>query len=270
MRRHFPSFVASLSLAFATALWADAGAASPDPFGGARAASPPTKAATIAPGLRLRTHDHQGWFGPAVPGFVPKQLADMKLDLLDRQGTSWIAVYREATFDACGLEKRNCKAEVRIFDESGGELVTLPLNPFLSRRTKLEVQDVRYDGTTVFFNEACQSYSREADGKCSALVAVDPYQKKVVWRTTNLVSNNWFVLAGDYVVSAYGFTGEKAFIRVVRKKDGAIMDTKALPGTNFEMFLSGDDVAVDCWYDIGRVHYRLTGQDGPAPKLTRR
>jgi len=195
----------------------------------------------------------------------------MKLDLLDRSGNAWVALYR-GSFDACGAAtpgSLNCDAEVRLYDCTGALLAAVPLKPLMSRPDQLEVQDVRYDGGTLYFNEACQTYSREAGGRCSSLVAVEPVAKRVLWRTRPLVSNNWFVIAGDYLVAAYGFTGERASIRVVRRTDGAIVDTQPLDHTNFEMFLEGDTVAVDLWFDIGRVHYTLVGRSGPTPKLVR-
>ena len=33
------------------------------------------------------------------------------------------------------------------------------------------LKNVRYDGGVLYFNEACQSYSKEAQGKCSSIVA---------------------------------------------------------------------------------------------------
>jgi hypothetical protein len=224
------------------------------------------------PGLRLRTHVLAGdgkWIGPDVPSFVPGTVGNMHLDLLDRTASAWVALYREG-FDACGAGTpgaRNCNAEVRVFDCAGKELAAVPLAPLMSRRDHLEVQDVRYEGGTLYFNEACQSYSREAGGRCSALVAVEPGARRVLWRTRSLVSNNWFVVAGDYLVAAYGFTGERAAIHLVRRSDGAIVDSKPLRHTNFEMYLQGDTVAVDLWYDIGRVHYRLSDLDTKHPKL---
>jgi hypothetical protein len=140
----------------------------------------------------------------------------------------------------------------------------------MSRKDHLEVQDIHFKDNTLYFNEACQTYSRDVGGKCSAMVAIDPFAKKQVWRTPNLVSNNWFVLAGnDFIVTAYGFTQEPSSIRIVRRRDGAILDTKPLKHTNFEMNLlpSGDTVAIDLWHDIGRVHYKLLGLDTSSPKL---
>lgn len=209
------------------------------------------------------------WNGPEVPSFVPIESGSRWLDLLDTVGSTYVAVYRERPADWRTTKNRNLSSEVRLFDCAGKELTSVVLDAHLSRPDQLEVQDVRYDGTTLYFNEACQTYSREAGGRCSTLVALDPIAKKVLWRTGSLVSNNWFALTGDYLVTAYGFTGEPASIRVVRKKDGAVLHTQSLQGTNFELFQQGDSIAVEHWHTIGRVLYKMNGFDGAAPSLTR-
>jgi hypothetical protein len=235
----------------------------------------PPQTRPLAPGLRMRTHTRGNpgygsgfvWNGIEVPSFVPISSGNRLLDLLDRVGTTYVALYRQDILTC--MSKKNCSNEVRLFDCGGKELASVVLDPHMSRADHLEVQDVRYDGTTLFFNEACQSYSSEAGGKCSALVALDPIGKKVLWRTGSLVSNNWFAVTGDYLVAAYGFTMEPATLRVLRKKDGAIMDTKRLQGTNFELFQDGDTIAAEHWHDIGRAIYKMQGFDGASPKLVR-
>lgn len=235
----------------------------------------PAQSAAPDPALRLRSHarprDHV-WIGPEVPAFVPLEAAgNTTLDLLDRTDDGgWIATYRER-FDTCGVGEgdKNCTAIVRIYDCNGLVTSETTLNAFMSSTKHLEVQDVRYAGGTVYFNEACQSYSREAGGKCSSLVAVDPVAKKTLWRTAPLSSNNEFVVLGDYIVTAYGFTGEPASIRVVRRRDGAVVDQHMLGRTNFEMRVHGDVLSVAVYYDVGNANFRMTGWSGPAPKLVR-
>lgn len=241
--------------------------------------SPPMKEAP-PPGLRLRTHvvttPQTKWIGPDVPSFVPPMSGTRKLDLLIREDSTWVALYKD-DFQTCtngGNDMwRNCSTEARLFDCAGVEKAAVSLNAFMSRKDHLEVQDIHFKDNTLYFNEACQTYARDAGGKCSAMVAVDPFNKKLVWRTGSLISNNWFVLAGpnsDFIVTAYGFTQEPSSIRILRRKDGAVLDTKPLKHTNFEMHLlgSGDVVGVDLWHDIGRVHYKLSALDTASPKLS--
>jgi len=213
-----------------------------------------------------RPADHL-WIGPDVPSFVPLEIGTSELDLLDpRAGGGWIATYRER-LDLCGWPKGNCAATVKLFDGYGKETDSVALKPLLSRPDQLEVQDVRVADDVLYFNEACQTYSREAGGKCSSLVAYDLTSKKVLWRTRSLTSNNELRVVGAYVVAAYGFAGEPASISVVRRKDGALMDRRALPGTNFEMTTKGDVLSVEIYHAIGTANFRLKDFDGAAPKL---
>jgi len=130
------------------------------------------------------------WNGPEVPSFIPIESGPRWLDLLDQNGTTYVALYRERPAEWTTLGNRNRSSKVRLFDCSGKELASVLLDSYMSRPEHLEVQDVRYDGSLLFFNEACQTYSREAGGQCSALVALDPIGKTVMWRTGSLVSNN--------------------------------------------------------------------------------
>jgi len=267
----------SLSLAILLAAGvADAGAkATVTKLDGLVIMSPsPTQAPP--PGLRLRTMVRPAdrlWIGPDIPREVPFEVGELKLDLLDaRPGGGWVATYRER-FEPCYArgEHANCGTLVKIFDKANTEVVSLSLDSFLSHKDHLEVQDVRFvasgAGGALYFNEACQSYSSEAGGKCSALIAVDPFAKKVLWRTAPLASNNEFLVQGDYLVAAYGFTGEKASIRIVRRSDGKVMEQQPLQHTNFEMFTSKDTLSVEMYYTFGRANFRMEGFAGAAPKL---
>lgn len=214
----------------------------------------------------VRPADHL-WIGPDVPASIPLEVGTSELDLLDpRDGGGWIATYRQR-IELCASPKTNCGALVKLFDAQGTETDSLSLAPYYSRADQLEVQDLRVADNVVYFNEACQTYSRDAGGRCSSLVAVDLTTKKVLWRTRSLVSNNELRVVGAYVVTAYGFTGEPASISVVRRTDGALMDRQALPGTNFEMTTKGKVLSVEVYGKIGTANFALKGFDGPLPKL---
>ena len=228
------------------------------------------------PGLRLRTMVRPAdrlWIGIDIPSHVPLELGELKLDLLDPTSDGFLATYRER-YESCALrgDRATCKTIVKIFDGKKKETASIALDPLLSRADGLEVQDVQYveehGSATLYFNEACQTYSKEVSGKCSALVAFDVATKKVLWRTQSLVSNNYFLVVGQYLVAAYGFTNEPAFIHVVRRRDGKVMDRQKLAHTNFEMTLKGDALAVELYYTYGRANFRIAGFDGDAPKLT--
>jgi hypothetical protein len=229
------------------------------------------------PGLRMRTMVRPAddlWIGPTPPAHVPLSIGHgVNLDLLDAtKSGGLVAVYRENLTDCSERGPWvNCSTTVKIFDKSQKEAFSLPLDGYLSRKDHLEVQDVRFvesaGGGTLYFNEACQTYSKDAGGKCSSLVAVDVASKKLLWRSEPLVSNNHFLVIGNYLVAAYGFTAEQGFIRVVRRSDGKVTSKQALRH-NFEMSLSADVLDVQMYYTDGTAHFRVAGFDGDAPTLT--
>ncbi len=214
----------------------------------------------------VRPADHL-WIGPDVPAYIPVEVGTSELDLLDpRAEGGWIATYRER-LDLCGSPERNCNTLMKLFDRYGSEIDSLALAPFYSRHDQLEVQDLRVADNVLYFNEACQTYARDAGGQCSSLVALDLASRKVLWRTRSLVSNNEFRVVGPYVVAAYGFTDEPASITVVRRKDGAVMDRHTLPGTNFEMTTKAGVVSIEVYGTIGTANFKLKDFGGPWPKL---
>ena len=206
--------------------------------------------------------------GPQVPGFVSLMEETMELFLLDRVGDEFMAFYREpyGAGDCAAGGVANCRYFVRLYDIRGAELWRVELGDLLSRKTQLEVQDVRYGDGTLYFNEACQSYSSGAKGKCSALIAYDPVAGTKRWSTRNLVSNGEFLIHGDYIVSGYGFTGERDYVFVVRRSDGKVMH-KASVKTAPETFTVADDGLLEVQLYSGHVLFEFRGWDGRKPKL---
>lgn len=228
---------------------------------------------------RLRAHTEgslslgsaRTWVGPQVPGFVVLLEDTMELFLLDRVGDEFMAFYREpygaGTCDT-GTDSV-CRYFVRLYDIEGNEMWGVPLHDLLSAKAHLEVQDVRYADGTLYFNEACQSYSSEAKGKCSYLVAYDPKAKEVRWRTKNLVSNGRFLIHGDYIVAGYGFTAEKDFIYVVSRNDGSILQKVPLKKSP-ETFELTEDGLLRVQVYPGTLHwFEMRGWDTDRPKLVK-
>ncbi len=232
-------------------------------------------------GKRLRSHTKilsQGrgrvWHGPEVPSFVPLTPGKLELDILDRVPGGYMALYREP-FESCGYDSNhpNCQSEVRIFDCAGKTTAVVPLNQYHSRKTHLEVQDARLDGRVLYHNEACITYSRQAGGRCSSLVAVDVPTGKVLWRTRPLTSNNAFLVHGDHIIAGYGFTAEPSAIHVLRKKDGkrlsrTALKTKAFPGGNHDaLSIEGSLLRVGVYEEWNDLTFRLLGFDKGKPHL---
>jgi hypothetical protein len=225
---------------------------------------------------RLRSHTDGAlgakstrvWVGPPVPAFVPLASGTKELFVLDPAPGGYFALYRDP-YDAssCTLGgSKNCESEVAAFDCSGKTSFRIAITPFLSSKNHLEIQDVRFSRDVVYFNEACQSYSSQAKGKCSSLVAFDPYARKVLWRTSPLVSNNRFKVYDKYIVTGYGFTAEPDFLFVVRRSDGKVMQKVGIPSAH-EYLIEGPG-SVLAQLEQGRgLLFSLEGFDGPGPKL---
>lgn len=165
------------------------------------------------------------WVGPQVPGSTPLTEGTAELFILDHVPDGFLAFYRDpyrASSCTAG-DAKNCDYFAKFFDICGDPVWSLALNPLLSRTDHLEIQDIRWFDGTLYFNEACQSYSKEAGKRCSSLVSVNPKTGSVNWRTKPLVSNGEFLVEENYIVAGYGFTAEKDNLFVVRRSDGKVL-----------------------------------------------
>jgi hypothetical protein len=222
---------------------------------------------------RMRAHvagslsvDARGraWKGGDVPSFVPKLVESMTLFLLDEADGGYLAFYREMYgLTTCGLnDDQNCAYEARHYDARGALRWRLPLNPLLSRPDQLEIQDIRLAGGVLYFNEACQSYSSGANGRCSSLVAVDPRAAKVLWRTEPLVSNSRFVVRGCYLVAGYGFTAERDHVFLVDRTTGKVVQRLPVSSAPEQMFLTSRERLQIQLYSGETGRFKLVDFDG--------
>ncbi len=153
-----------------------------------------------------------------TPAYMPRSLEGLELFIADPVREGWLAFYREP------LERWEGPANPRfravLFGGEGERLWDLKLNRFLTRPDHLEIQDIRYSEGKLYFNEACQSYSREAEGRCSSVVRLDPRRGEVEWRTPPLTSNNIFLPYGPYIIAGYGFSGEPDHLYLIERNSG--------------------------------------------------
>jgi len=207
-----------------------------------------------------------GWIGPEVPAYVPKKLGTLELMLLDEVEGGHVALYRDPYGrSSCKVgDDQNCSYEVRRYRDGKLEW-SLPLTRLLSRPEHLEVQDIRLAGDVLYFNEACQTYSMEAGGECSSLVAVDPKARRVLWRTPSLTSNNRFVVRGCYIVAGYGFTSEPDAVHLIDRGSGQVLQKLPVGSAPESYKLAGDQVDVTLYSGAVR-HYRLDNLDGVAAR----
>ncbi len=254
--------------------------------------SPPAQARAPG-GARLRSHTLQKpntrtyqqlkiWAGPEVPRFVPLTVGKSQLSMLDAIPGGYMALYREP-YTSCqrlkrkkggGLDWTNCQSEVMLFDCAGKAKVRVSLHRYHKRKDYLEVQDVRVDGDMLYFNEGCITYSREAGGRCSQLVAVDLRTGKEKWRTGFKTSNNVFLVHGGYIIGGYGFTAEPSALNIFRKKDGRLLrkkrlKTKSFPGGNHDFLRieRGDVLRVGVYEHFKDLKFSLKGLSADRPSL---
>ncbi len=226
---------------------------------------------------RLRTHVEGGlargmervWVGIEVPAFVDIAVGTQELFLLDETADGLLAVYRDpygaGTCDTGG--GRNCAYTIRMHARDGTTAWALDTGPLVSRTDQIEIQDVRYEGGTLYFNEACQSYSSGARGRCSSLVAVEPRAGRVLWRTPPLTSNNVFLVLPTYVVCGYGFTSEPDHLFVVRRTDGRVVHRTRLRSAHEALTLVEPTILEARIYPGQVVRFRLEGFEGARPRL---
>ena len=195
-----------------------------DPFGGAGSYRQVGLRGTNKPnGMEYRLRRS---IPRVTPSFVPRTLDGLELFIADPAPEGWMAFYREPL--DMWVWSENPRFRVILFDERGKRFWDLELNRFLSRPADLEIQDIRYYGRRLYFNEACQSYSREAGGECSALVKVDPWYRRVEWRTPNLISNNVFIVHDPWIIAGYGFTNEPDALFLVEQRSGKVVGRRGI------------------------------------------
>jgi hypothetical protein len=106
----------------------------------------------------------------------------------------WLGFYRLPTSDD------NYNFVVVIYNNDLKPMHVLNLCDIANNRY-CEVQDVRWDADNhnLLFNMACPSYSEMINGKGSKLYCYNVADKRIVWETDYLVSNDIFILNDKYV-----------------------------------------------------------------------
>ncbi|MBR5392703.1 MAG: SH3 domain-containing protein [Prevotella sp.] len=129
----------------------------------------------------------------------------------------WLGFYRLPTSDD------NYNFVVVIYNNDLKPIHVLNLCDIANNRY-CEVQDVRWDADNhnLLFNMACPSYAELINGKGSKLYCYSVADKRIVWETDYLVSNDIFILNDKYVFCSYGFTSEKKFLYMLDKLTGKV------------------------------------------------
>ena len=148
---------------------------------------------------------------------LPKVAGTENLELFIAEPTDfgWLTLYRLPMADD------NYEFVVVLYADDKQPIETINLCDITNNRY-CEVQDVRWDADNhcVLFNMACPSYSSMINGKGSKLYSYGVDQKRIVWETDYLVSNDIFILNDKYVFCGYGFTDERDYLFMLDKKTG--------------------------------------------------
>ncbi len=147
---------------------------------------------------------------PVVP-----EAQGLELFISEPTDMGWLALYRKP------MGASDYNFVVVLYDHNKKPTATINLCNITNNRY-CEVQDVRWDADThhLLFNMACPSYASEINGKGSKLYCYDVAQRRMVWETDYLVSNDIFILDHDFVYCAYGFTNEKDYLYMLDKRTG--------------------------------------------------
>ena len=127
----------------------------------------------------------------------------------------WLGFYRLPT------SADNYDFVVVLFNHDKQPTATINLCD-VSNNRYCEVQDVRWDADNhnLLFNMACPSYASGVNGKGSKLYSYNVENRRIVWETDYLVSNDIFILDRNFVFCSYGFTSEKKFLFMLDKQTG--------------------------------------------------
>ncbi len=118
-----------------------------------------------------------------------------------------------------GWQGNRCTFELRLADGSGVP-VTLgaPDVPPLTTVSAL----VRAD-SAVWVSLSFNGYTREFPQGGNRIIALDLCDGRIAWRSKDSMSNGGLLLLDDYLVSPYGFTGERRFVYVLDAHSGRVV-----------------------------------------------
>ncbi len=108
-----------------------------------------------------------------------------------------------------------------------------------------EVVWAREASGTLYVENAHWTYARSSYGRNAYITAIDLKTKNAIWRSPALVSNaNTFVVAGDYLVTGYGFTAEPDYLYLLVRRNGHVVERLRLPSAPERISRRGDKIFV--------------------------
>jgi hypothetical protein len=112
-------------------------------------------------------------------------------------------------------------------------------------------------GGILYVQNAHLTYARSSYGQNAYITAIDVKTGKRLWRSKALVANaRNFVVAGDYLVTGYGFTAESDWLYLLDRRSGRIVERLALPSGPERITKSGNVITVRTYDHVVRVRLR--------------
>lgn len=157
---------------------------------------------------------------PPPPRWAPRTFHGAALDLSFRQGRTVFLVYGGRYL----LGANRSTQAVRY---------ALDLTAFTRAPNRGELEPVTWareaDGV-VYVSTSHSTYATATAGRNAYVSAVDPRAGTLLWRSRALVANaRTFVVAGERIVTGYGFTAEPDFLYLLDRRTGRVLDRLRVP-----------------------------------------
>jgi hypothetical protein len=108
-----------------------------------------------------------------------------------------------------------------------------------------EVVWAKAENGVLYVETAHDTYARSSFGLNAYLNAIDLRTRKLRWRSPALVANAAdFVVAGDLIVSGYGFTDEPDYLYAISSQTGRVAARLLLPNAPERIVLRGEKLDV--------------------------
>jgi hypothetical protein len=125
------------------------------------------------------------------------------------------------------------------------------------------VSGIVRSGDVIFVQLGFNGYPKEVGGRGNFVVALDLAGHRMSWRSKDMSSNAAMILVGDYLVTGYGFTKEKAALHAFDRVTGELVQSLALPKAPAEMLLTREALFVRLYDGYARVEYSGTVSTRP-------
>ncbi|MBA3432790.1 MAG: hypothetical protein H0U08_01720 [Actinobacteria bacterium] len=108
-----------------------------------------------------------------------------------------------------------------------------------------EVTWARQVDRVLYIENTHLTYASATRGRNAYISAIDLDTRKTLWRSPALVANaRTFVVAGDLIVSGYGFTAESDFLYLLDRRTGKVLHRLPVPSAPEGIKLRGDRLHV--------------------------